>query len=223
MSSRLRGRYRWCKGRTIILETRLAAISRTLATASGRRALAPLVGGMILARAIGPGLATPEHVSAKKRKRHGKPGHPGPTGPAGPSGPTGDGGAQGPAGGQGQAGDTGAAGPQGPAGTGSCPADTIVMAAVGYVESTPRNSDQFPGAVLTCGSAGRRLLTYTELVAVAQDRDAWTRINLRLSEWSGSLVSPGEALTAGVFDDGSFSSTNSLNRFRYMTVPAIAT
>lgn len=206
-----------------MLETRLAAISRTLATASGRRALLPLVGGLILGRAIGPDLVTPGPVTARKRKRHGKPGHQGPTGPAGPGGPAGGGGAQGRAGEQGPAGDTGAAGPQGPAGTGSCPADTILLAAVGCVETTPRNSDQFPGAVVTCGRAGRRMLTYAELVAVAQDRDAWTSIGMRLSEWSGSLVSPGEALIAGVFDDGSVSPTNFLYPFHCMTVPAIAT
>jgi hypothetical protein len=200
-----------------MLEARFAAISRALTTASGRRALMPLVGGLILGRAIGPDLATPEHASAKKRKRHGKPGRQGPTGPAGPGGSAGGDGAQGP---QGEA---GATGPQGPAGTGSCPADTIFIAAVGCVETTPRDRVAFPHAVSACGSDGRRLLTFAELLALVNSPDRGFSINLGRSEWSGSLSTLQYVFTAGFDDQGSETPRIFANQFRCMTVPAIAT
>jgi hypothetical protein len=202
---------------TIMVETRWAAVSRALATASRRRTLVPLVGGLILGRAIAPDLETPGHVSAKKRKRHGKPGHQGPTGPAGPGGSPGGDGAQGPKG------EAGAAGPQGPAGTGSCPADTIFIAAVGCVETTPRGSVDFPQAASTCGRAGRRLLTFAELLALVTSPDGGLSVNLGRSEWSGSLSSLQYVFTAGSDDQGSETPRIFANLYRCMTVPAITT
>jgi hypothetical protein len=199
-----------------VSETRFAAISRTLATARGRRALLPLVGGLILGRAIGPDLVTPQRAIAKKRKRHGKPGHRGPAGPAGPGGSAGGDGAQGPKG------EVGTTGPQGPAGTGSCPADTMFIAAVGCVETTPRNRVAFSQAVSTCAADGRRLLTIAELMALANSPDRGLSVNLGRSEWSGSMASIQYVFTAGSDDEGSETPRLFANQFRCMTVPAIA-
>jgi hypothetical protein len=200
-----------------MLEARFAAISRTLATASERRALLPLVGGLILGQMGAPDLVTPAHASAKKRKRHGKPGHQGPTGPAGPGGSAGGDGAQGP---KGEAGTTG---PQGPAGTGSCPVDTIFIAAVGCVETTSRTAAAFPQAVNICAEAGRRLLTSAELLAVAASQDWASSVNLRRSEWSGTVISGVYAITAGFDDDGNVAVRDLANPYHCMAVPVIAT
>lgn len=203
-------------GGVVVLENQFAAISRTLATASRRRALLPLASGLTLSRAIGPDLATPQRATAKKRKRHGKPGHQGPTGPAGPGGSTGGDGAQGPKG------DMGATGAQGPAGTGSCPEDTIFIAAIGCVETTPRPAAQFPQAVSTCAAAGRRMLTITELMALARSPDGGVSVDLGRSEWSGSMSTIAYVYTAGFDDQGSETSRLFANPYHCMTVPAIA-
>src|SRR5215211_911128 len=102
------------------------------------------------------------------RGKRGKRGEAGPGGPAGSPGSPGDKGDKGDRGGQGEKGDQGQ---PGPAGTGSCPADTIFIAAVGCVESTLRDRVAFPQAVSTCAAAGRRLLTITELMALARSPD----------------------------------------------------
>ena len=124
---------------------------------------------------------------------------------------------------QGPRGEVGATGPQGPAGTGSCPADTIFIAAIGCVETTARDRTAFPQAVSTCAAASRRLLTITELMALVNSPDRGVSVNLGRSEWSGSLGTFGYVFTAGFDDEGSETSRLLANPFHCMTVPAIAT
>src|SRR5688572_26943338 len=111
----------------------------------------------------------------------------------------------------------------GPAGTGSCPADTIFIAAVGCVETTVRDRVAFSQAVSTCADAGRRLLTITELMALARSPDRGVSVNLGQSEWSGSMATFSYAFTAGFDDEGSETPRLFDRQFRCMTVPATAT
>jgi hypothetical protein len=198
-----------------MLESRFGELSRALATSRGRRAIFPLAGallGGLTAPAIGP-----EPAAAKKGKRRGKRGHQGPAGQTGATGP------QGAPGGTGPTGETGATGPQGPAGSGSCPDDTTFFSAVGCVETSPRGSDAFPQAVFTCAQAGRRLLTSSELLAIAANDAWWRSINLRFSEWTGTALPNGEAITVGIIDDGTAETRYLPQWFRCMAVPAIVT
>jgi hypothetical protein len=103
-----------------MLESRIEAITRTLAKAQGRRRLVPLVGGLLLARAIDDARFEPD-VAAQRRRRRGlhrigPPGPTGPTGSAGPQGPAGPAGPQGDTGSQGLLGPVGPPGPTGPQG-----------------------------------------------------------------------------------------------------------
>jgi hypothetical protein len=161
--------------------------------------------------------ASSEQHRNPKGHDHGKRGK---RGKAGPSGPAGSPGSPGDKGGKGDKGDQGQSGP---AGTGSCPADTIFLAAVGCVESTLRDRVAFSQAVSTCAAAGRRLLTITELMALARSPDRGVSVNLGRSEWSGSMATIGYVFTAGFDDEGSETSRLFANQFRCMTVPAVAT
>jgi hypothetical protein len=186
---------------------------------SRRDALQAVAIGFLAALGVREGAAKPHRTrSAQHRNRdghdHGKRGKRGKAGPGGAPGGSGP---------QGGKGDKGDQGQPGPAGTGSCPADTIFIAAVGCVESTIRNRVAFPQAVSTCAAAGRRLLTITELMALVRSPDRGLSVNLGRSEWSGSMSTIQYVFTAGFDDEGSETPSLFANQFRCMTVPAIAT
>ncbi len=220
-----------------MLETRLASIARALATARERRALAPLMGGLILGHLLAPAAETPVHA-AKKRKRHGKQGRRGPAGPAGPGGVPGPGGATGATGATGEPGTPGAKGDKGdpgakgdkgdkgdpgPAGSGSCPDGTVFIAAIGCVESAPRDESSFRFAFVTCGSAGQRLLTSAELLAVISTGSS-SSIGFTGTEWTGSVLSATEVIviTRGVDPPMSSSPTTNVYPYHCVSVPDIA-
>ena len=75
----------------------------------------------------------------------------------------------------------------------------------------------------TCAAASRRLLTITELMAVARSPDRGVSVNLGQTEWSGSMATFPYAFTAGFDDEGSETPRGLAKQFRCMTVPAIAT
>jgi Collagen triple helix repeat (20 copies) len=98
-------------------ESRIEAITRTLATLQGRRRVAPLLGGLLIGHTVAPALVDPSAAAQRRRRRGlGRIGPPGPTGPTGPAGPRGAAGPQGAAGSQGPTGPIGQPGPTGPRG-----------------------------------------------------------------------------------------------------------
>lgn len=96
----------------------------------------------------------------------------------------------------------------------------MFIGAVGCVEPTLRDATSFEQAVRTCAVAGRRL-TSAELLALQRNPD----ISILATEWSGTVISHVYAIIVGgqILDDGAEEPRNFPNRYRCMTVPAIAT
>lgn len=206
-----------------MLETRMTAIARTLNAVWERRALMPLVGGLVLGTLAAPVSEGPIRAAAKKRKRRGKRGRRGETGPTGPGGAPGEAGAAGAKGDKGDKGDRGEKGDPGPPGSGSCPAGTMFIAAVGCVETEPHSESSFRFAFVTCGSGDKRLMTSAELLAVISSGNAGN-VGFTGTEWTGTVLSATDVIvmTPTVSPPMASSSTSNIYPYHCVSVPDIA-